>query len=93
MPHLLADGNGEEATSNIGSLPHLNPASLTAQSILLFRRRVGAAFVGHPQLPLQAGPAARTALHLLGQARLGAVLLQGGPPRGERAHPQEPAGK
>ena len=60
--------------------------------ILRFRRRVGAPVVGHPQLPVQVGPAARTALHLLGQARLGAVLLQGGPPRGERAHAQEPAG-
>ena len=88
-----AYGIGEEATFNIGSLPTCTRPFLISQSILRFRRRVGAAFVGHPQLPVQAGPAARTALHLLGQAWLGAVLLQGGPPRGERAHPQEPAGK
>ena len=66
--------------------------SLSQVSILHFRRRVGAPVVGNPQLPVQVGPAARTALHLLGQTRLGAVFLQGGPPGGERAHAQKPAG-
>lgn len=57
-----------------------------------FRRRVGAALVGHTQLPLQAGPAARAAVHLPGQARLGAVFLQGSPQRGERTDAQKPTG-
>ena len=56
------------------------------------RRRAGAALPRHPQLPLQARAAAGSPLHLPGQARLGAVLLQDRPQgAAHRPRPQEPA--
>ena len=57
-----------------------------------FRRRLRPAVRRHPQLPLQAWPSPGPALHLPGQARLGAVLLQGRPKGGQRADAQEPTG-
>ena len=45
----------------------------------------------HPQFSFQAWPSFRPSLDLFGQARLGAVFLQGGPPRRDGANPQKSA--
>ena len=45
----------------------------------------------HPQFSFQAWPSFRPSLDLFGQARLGAVFLQGSPPRRDGANPQKSA--
>ena len=45
----------------------------------------------HPQFSFQAWSSFRPSLDLFGQARLGAVFLQGGPPRRDGANPQKSA--
>jgi hypothetical protein len=62
------------------------------ESLFLNRGWTVALVARHPQLPLQARPAAGTALHVPGQARLGAVLLQGRAQGARGPRPQEPAG-
>lgn len=54
------------------------------------RSRSSDAVSRNPQLPVQAGTAPRSAIHIPGQARLGPVLLQGGPQGDQWTHPQEP---
>lgn len=61
-------------------------------SISSRRRGTVVAVPGDTQLPVQAGSAAGPALHLPREARMGAVLLQGGAARAGRAHAQESTG-
>jgi len=55
------------------------------------RWRIRLTVCRHPQFSVQAWSAPRPSLHLLGQARLGPVLLQGGLEGGDRPDAQEPA--